>query len=194
MLSISWKKDLLEVGLHRWLSACQPQSENHVSVMTLCHLVFINIRTNLETVHKFAKRQASPGGSSVSYLSELQAWGNSEDCEIASLHARQLIDVVKKAVVIASQPHPRSGTATPSRLSYHSQAQQNDVAEAPHLATGVYLATLVLWTAAVASKKADWVFGRSVLENGILVLGCFSVRVATKLGNSLRCLNNSHTE
>lgn len=56
------------------------------------------------------------------------------------------------------------------------------------------MATLVLWTAAVARKKADWVLGRSVLGNGVLVLSCFRVRVATKLGNVLKCLNNSYGE
>jgi hypothetical protein len=191
MLNVSWKRDLLELGLHRWLNSCQTQGESHVATMTLFHLIFINIRTNLELVHKFSRWQVGPSESSNSNLAELQAWQSSADCDVAILHAKQLVDMVKQSVVFAFRSHPRSGTNTPSRLPYQNQRQQNKLAEVPHIATGVYMATLVLWTAAIARKKADWILGRSVLENGILVLGCFDVRVATKLGNVLRCLNNS---
>jgi hypothetical protein len=194
MLSLSWQRDLLELGLHRWFNSCRGQCEDNLSAMTLFHLIFINIRTNLELVHKFASWQACPSETRNSYLTVLQAWQNSNDCKVATLHAKQLVDTVKQSVVFSSRSFLRSGTNTPSRLSHQSQTRQNKLAEVPHLANGVYMATLVLWTAAVAGKKADWVLGKSVLENGILVLSCFDVRVATKLGSVLRCLNNSHED
>jgi hypothetical protein len=187
MLSVSWKIDLLELGLHRWFSSCQAQIGSQLSIMTLFHLTFVNIRTNMELVHKFARWQACPPEVGNSYLPELQEWQGSDDCKVSTFHAKQLVDTVKQSVVFKLQP--RSGTNTPSSLSEHSN--RHKLAEAPHLANSVYMATLVLWTAAVARKKADWVLGRAVLENGILVLACFEVRVATKLGNALRCLNNS---
>jgi hypothetical protein len=194
MLSVSWKRDLLELGLHRWFNACRASVEGHLSTMTLFHLIFINVRTNVELVHKFARWQAYPSEGSNSYLAELQAWEKSEDCEIATLHAKQLVDTVKKSVVFAFQCEPRSGTTTLLKSPYQSQTQQNILAEVPHLATGVYMATLILWTAAIVRARADWVLGRSALENGILVLSCFDVRVAMKLKNVLRCLNNSHED
>lgn len=194
MLSVPWQRDLLELGLHRWFNACQINRDIDLSTMTLFHLIFINIRTDVELMHKFARWQASPSESDDSCLSKLQVWQKSEDCEIATLHAKQLMDMVKKSVVFAFQSHPRSGTTTPSKQSYQGQARRNRLVEVPHLATGVYMATLVLWTAAITRVKADWTVGRTALENGILILSFFDVRVATKLGNVLRCLNNSYED
>jgi hypothetical protein len=190
LLNVSWKRDLLELGLHRWLNACQLQRETQLSTITLFHLIFINIRTNLELVHKFAKWQTSPCDG-ISYLTELRLWQSSDDCEIAILHAKDLVEVVKHSFVFSFGRHSQSGTSTPSSPTQSGQTNQNKLAEVPHLANSVYMATLVLWTHAVVRKKPDWVLGRSVLENGILTLSCFGVRVATKLGNILRCLNNS---
>lgn len=192
LITVSWKQDLLELGLHRWFSSYRSrlQNENHLSITSLFHLIFISIRTNLELVHKFAKWQVGhrKENDTRMYLSELQAWQSSEDCEVATYHAKELADMVKQSVVFNFASNPGSGTNTPSMRSTQSRAGQKRVAEAPHLATGVYMATLVLWTAAVARQKPDWAVGSMVLENGILTLSCFQVRMAAKLGRVLKCL------
>lgn len=65
---------------------------------------------------------------------------------------------------------------------------QKAVAEVPHLAIGVYVATLVLWAKALARQDPDGSLAGSALEDGILVLSRFQVRVAIKLCCALGCL------
>jgi hypothetical protein len=93
---------------------------------------------------------------------------------------------VKQSGIFKLQP--RSGANIPLRSS--NLAQQDRLAEAPHVASSVYMKTLVLWTAAAAKENAELQLRKAVLENGILIIGCLETMVATKLGNILRCLNN----
>ncbi|PKK42271.1 hypothetical protein CI102_12403 [Trichoderma harzianum] len=191
MLNVFWKQDLLELGLHRWWNACQTQIpiESHLSTTSLFHLIFINIRTNVELLHKSARWQICGSASQGTRLANVQIWQSSEDCDIATHHARQLLDAAKQSVVFDIPSGRRTGKSYPSTMPTQEEyGSQKAVAEVPHLAIGVYVATLVLWAKALARQDPDWSLAGSALEDGILVLSRFQVRVAIKLCCALGCL------
>lgn len=184
--SLSWKRELLELSLYRWLSIYESSADQSLctSNMVLFHLTFVKCRTNIELIHRFVRWQARTVATENPYLAELREWRDTQDCEVSTHHATQLMSQVKNCIIAKSQL--RSGTETPTWVSQRSQ--QRRMIEAPHIAISVYVVTLVLWTSAITQRKADWKLARSILENSIYVLSCFSVRVATKLGNVLKHL------
>ncbi|KAL7784155.1 hypothetical protein V8C43DRAFT_292789 [Trichoderma afarasin] len=190
MLNVFWKQDLLELGLHRWWNACQTQIpiESHLSTTSLFHLIFINIRTNVELLHKSARWQICGSASQGTRLADVEIWQSSEDCDIAAHHARQLLDAAKQSVVFDIPSGRRTDKSCLSTMPTQDHGSQKAVAEVPHLAIGVYVATLVLWAKALARQDPDCSLAGSALEDGVLVLSRFQVRVAIKLCCALGCL------
>lgn len=183
-----WRVEHLELCLHRWLNSSRARSPISLSDILVFHMCFINMRTDIELVHRVAHLKAYSSDISDSHHTrQLRDWQRSEHSSVAVVHAKQLVDAAKEYVIFNLDA--RSGHSTPIPSSHSRQNFEHKPTEGPHLATSVYIATLTLWASIVVQEDADLDQARGFLESGIHVLSCLNVRVATKLGNVLKHLS-----
>ena len=175
-LGPSWKKDNIELALHRWYSHVQidhgrqSSSLQRLSDRTtlLFHLVVMNIQVNMQIIHKFVRLHRFQQPIPQEVQTELNHWTQSKECEIALWHAKEIMDFCE-----SQMNGPRRGWGDQS-------------VESPHTAIAVYIASLVLWASRVAllgpdARATKTKAARSELESGIHVLGYLQVRIAESL-------------
>lgn len=175
-----WDQKFFELGFRRWLQAQSPSVDD--STMILFHVGLIVLHTHMANIH-CAVREFSVGKSSLPIPSSaISRWRESDDCEIASLHARRVIDIGTRIVARTRLAQSTQSAPTASQLG---EATRD---EAPHVAICVYLAVITLWVAEVADGPGHLCSARVVLDEGCRILQRLNVRIAQGLGNILRRL------
>jgi hypothetical protein len=147
--------------------------------MILFHMGFIVLHTNMTDIHG-AVRELSVGKASDSApTSAISRWRETDDCRIASLHARSVIDLGTRIVI-------RSRRGQSSHVAAVDDETRSD--EAPHVAICVYLAVITQFIAEAGDRPTNSQGVRAVLDKGQHILQRLSLRIAYVLGNILRGL------
>ena len=179
-LDYQWDKRFFEIGLGRWYQASLPSM--HESTAMLFHVGFIVLHTNMANIHGAVREFSISNSCLPGPSSPVSRWRQSDNCEIAVLHARRVIDC-------GTQVTSRSGFKQPTQSTENTQ--QPDQArgdEAPHVAICFYLAVITLWVAEVANTPADFHAAKAVLDNGARVLQRLNLSIAHDFGKIIRRL------
>jgi hypothetical protein len=150
--------------------------------MILYHVGFIVLHTNMANVHG-AVREFSVRNSDLPAPScAIKRWRESENFEIASLHARRVMEIGNQ--IVARTRLARSTKSAPDNLKLGGARTD----EPPHVVICVYLATITLWVAEIADKPAKLRDARVILDKGCRILHELNVQIARALEKILRRL------
>lgn len=185
---ILWDPRCFELGLDRWLN-CHSSSPND-SAMILFHMGFIMLHTNMAGIHNLVRQYAVRKSNSFTLTAEMRQWQKSDDCEIATLHATQILDIGARVSMSSRRSHSSKWT---TECDDSSLLHDTDSHEAPHTAICVYLAVVTKWAATVSSEQAKSDTVNSVLKYGGSILKYHALGLAVGLAKVLRQLEDDVT-
>ncbi|RSL56815.1 hypothetical protein CEP53_006690 [Fusarium sp. AF-6] len=175
-----WDKRFFELGLNNWLRYQGPSGPSG-PMLVLFYMGIIVLHTNFAKVHRLVRAYCIQTSSLPATISLISQWRESEDCEVAVMHANRLLDIVAKLCIYKSS-HPTQ----PMRTALEGQDQRGN--EAPHLAICVYLAAITAWAASVSEKPSSLDVARTVLSRACRILRRLNLRAANGFEKILRCL------
>lgn len=180
-----WKRELLELALHRWKDQILTRSKKLEPWMELFfHMIFVNLFSSATHIHSLIRSQVSGESRTGPLFQVLLAWRRSSDADKAMYHAHAILRLAKSTIMLKPEESTPSDSA--------STADSSNVSEAPHIATCVYMASLTLWTAAICREPPDTALLHSSVEKGVEILWWLNLGVSKVLSNVLRHLSSAH--
>lgn len=177
------KKATFELALNRWLSLQSSHPDD--SALVLFHLGFVVLHTNMPDIHNLVRDFTHRKSQPATVSSEVIQWRRSDNCDVAILHATQLVETAKRLSLRAESRPAGHRSATKPR----SFAARHD--ETPHAAICVYLAIITLWAAEIASESVNLHNAKASLSGGCNILRRFRLRIAAGLEKILRYLDEN---
>ena len=167
-----WDRTFFELALNRWLHFQIGCSDMTTTI--LFHIGIMSLHCNLQDFHNVIGDFSQPGRVAVALPDAVRDWHRSDDCDIALLHAEQVL-AIGRSLVSKRRTSSRDG-----EISWL-------VDEPPHIAICVYLAVITAWVAKIVdSQNTDT--AKAILSTGCSVLSRLDLRIATGLLNILRRL------
>lgn len=176
-------KPFFELGLNRWLQS-QPERVDE-TVLILFHLGFVVLHTDMTSLHAIVRDFTLHKGKSPVISDAVTKWRASNDCDVAVLHAARLVELGKR--VTSKVRHGISSQKANAKIPRASGRSD----EPPHVAICTYLAVITQWVAELATKPGNLDRAKSIIGTGRNILTRSNLRIATVLGNILRCLDET---
>lgn len=188
-----WRKEAFHLALNKWANS--HQTLPNPSVLMLFHMTSVGLCVNITHIHGIAHLRLQNTQSPLALIEHLKEMPElaTEDCQAAIWHSEQIVRLAKR--LTNSPPENASGKICQTlRPSEHSSNPSSDSKrntadpEPPHIAFCIYLAHLMLWSAALVRLPSDTEALNAQLDTGIYILSHLKVRVAKVFQNVLRRL------
>ena len=185
-----WRSEYFELALSKWARVQSPDSADW-SLLTLYHLICINLHTNIGLIQRLVHVSSGLRGDvrASKTWSSLDIWRKSRHYPAARWHAQTILSRVNE-VLASGNASQQSNEDDILKDSNSKTLQQAVVPESPHLPYAVYSATLVLWCGDYLSAGSTSPAGMAYINTSILLLASMRVRIAALFQRTLRRLRN----